>query len=72
MYSLFDVCIVYLQMELLFDAYAEQGRMILVNIQNNEKCESEASSPCKALQPHDPLEIPRAIYGECFSSPPWL
>lgn len=72
MYSLFDMCIVYLQMALLFDAYAEQGRMILVNTQNNEKCESGASSPCKPLQPNDPLETPHAIYGECFSSPPLL
>lgn len=72
MHSLSDMCIVYWQMELLFDAYAEQGRMILVNTQNNEQCESGASSPCKSLQPHDPSETPRAIYGECFSSPPLL
>lgn len=55
-----------------FWAYAEQGRMILVNTPNNEKCDSGANSPCKPLQPNDPLETPRAIYGECFSSPPLL
>lgn len=38
------------------------------NTQNNEKCQIGTSRLCKPLQPNDPLGIPQAFCGECFSS----